>query len=173
MRLRELTFPIAVRKTTSLMGGRNAGLHKICGFDFNIAEYYKKGGYDDVTIYDSMGREFSVAAIEFRRPHWIHYLRSRAGNFFILPDRDKADMVTVDMQLQFVKQHTLNGFCTELRELALQNPKWWKRHSSQKEIESMFENCSTFAEAINDIGVLDAPGKEKLKGKSNKIVDLR
>lgn len=155
------------------MGGRNAGLHKSAEFDFNVAEFYLKGGYDDAVIFDASGREFQVQSIEFRKPSWVHYFLRRAGNLFIFPDTDKTDMVRVDMVLQQTRELSLEPLCNELRMAALAHPNWWKRHSSQIEIEQMFVNCTTFAQAINDIGVLDPPGREKLLGKSTKIVDLR
>jgi hypothetical protein len=77
------------------------------------------------------------------------------------------------MELRQVGQLTLGEFCEELRGIALEHPSWWKRHSTEHEIRSMFEGCSTFAEAIDDIGILDEPQKERVKGRSDKTVDFR
>lgn len=173
MRLRQIEFPIAILRPNSLMGGRNAGLHTVRRFSFNIADYYLKGGYDAVTIYDSLGREFAINRIEMRKPHWVHYFLQRADNLFIFPINDKTDMVSIDMVLTETRQLSLEHFCNELRDLALENPAWWKRHSSRSEIEGMFLNCQNIAEAIEQIGVLDPPGREKLLGQSTKVVDLR
>ncbi len=173
MQLRELTFPIAVSRPSSLIGGRNAGLHKRSKFDFSVAEYFLKGGYDNAKIYDARGKEFEVVSIEFRQPNWVYYFLQRADNFFIFPIKDKTDMVRVDMVLQQTRELSLNQFCNEFRKVALEHPTWWKRHSSHAEIEQMFSSCTTFAQAINDIGVLDPTGREKLPGKSTLVVDLR
>lgn len=82
-------------------------------------------------------------------------------------------MVRVDTQLREIGRLSLDEFKTELRQIALAHPTWWNRHSSEEEIRGLFDGCSTFAKAIDDIGVLDPPGKERLPGHSDIIVDLR
>ncbi|HSF93562.1 MAG TPA: hypothetical protein VLA52_00935 [Thermohalobaculum sp.] len=167
-----MTYPIAALKKDVLMGGRNAGLSSPRRWDFNIADYYMKGGFDGAIFYDSEGRKFKVVKIMLSPSQWWYYLGDLAGNFF-LPRKVKTSMANVDMELKQIGKLSLDQFSDELRSIALANPSWWKRHSSEKEIREMFKGCATFAAAIDDIGVLDSPGKERLKGRSDVIVDLR
>lgn len=173
MRLRELAFPIAVLRPNSLMGGRNAGLKTKNRYNFNIAQYYTDGAYDEARIFDSEGREFRVSKIIFDRACFVYYALERLDYLLIFKNPDPTDMVRVDMELELVRNLSLEQFCTELTQIALDHPNWWKRHSTRDEIEQMFKGTKTFAEAIDEIGVLDPPGKEKLPGKSTKVVDLR
>lgn len=173
MNLRELSFPIAVLRPTSLIGGANAGLASPSRFNFNSAKFFLDGGYDDAVIFDSEGREFDIAKIFFMRPSWYSYFLKRLDYLIIFRDPDPADMVRIDMELILTRHLSLNQFCSELTQIALSHPSWWTRHSKREEIEQMFTGIKTFAQAIDQIGVLDPPGKEKLPGKSTKVVDLR
>ncbi len=169
MRLRQLKFPIAVLKPNSLMGGKNAGLSRPSSFNEKVASYYLKGGYDDALLYDSDGNEFSVRSIEFGKVSPL----ARVKELLHWTSGGSDDLVRVDMELEHLRTLSFDQFCSELREIALDHPTWWKRHSERAEIEAMFTNAKTFSEAIEDIGVLDPPGKERLPGKSTKIVDMR
>jgi hypothetical protein len=171
MRLRELKYPVANLRPYSLMGGRNATFSSRRRWDFNIAESYLKGYFDDAIIYDSEGHKFEAVKIVLSPSQWWYRLGDLAANFFLT--RNKPDPTNVDMELRQIAQRSLDELRTELREVALANPSWWKRHSSEQEIRDMFKGCSTIAEAIDDIGVLDKPGKERPKGHSDKVVDLR
>lgn len=169
MRLRELKFPIAVLRRDSLIGGRSAGLSGPSWFNINIASYYQLGGYDDAIIYDSDGREFSVHSIELRdAPFYSGILRLIGWHA-----KTTESEAWVDMNLDYIRTLPLDQFCNELGEIALAHPAWWKRHSDRSEIEGMFEGVRTFSEAIDRIGVLDPPNRERLPGKSTKVVDLR
>lgn len=168
MRLLELKYPIAILSPTSLMGGINAGLNSPRKWKNNVASYYEKGGYDDAHIIDSEGKRYSVVQIYLSNLSLFDKLIASVTTAGPL-----SESANVDMDLRETDTYTLDRFCSEMRDLALQNPSWWKRHSSKQEISEMFSDCKTFAEAINDIGVLDAPGKEKSSGRSDKIVDLR
>jgi len=84
-----------------------------------------------------------------------------------------SDECNVEMELTETGRLTLVEFCDFARSLALENPRWWKRHSEQYEIEAMFEGCTTFQEAINDIGVLDDPKKPKRGTKPTNLIDQR
>lgn len=168
MRVRELKYPIAILKRDSLLGGRDAALSSPRIWHRNLADYYLEGGYDDARLIDCTGHEWEVEKITLRRlSPFQAFLRpfTQVGK--------GEEFASVDMELRKTDTYTLERFCTEMRELALQNPSWWKRHSSKQEITVMFDGCKTFAEAINDIGVLNPPGKEKLKGHSDKVIDLR
>lgn len=172
MRLREIEFPIAVLRPLSLMGGRNANLHKVGRFDYNLASYYLRGGYDDARIYDATGGGFEVEEIRLYQPVWWQDFLSRAVNLF-LPRRAAEPMVTVDMVLRQVEHLELDAFCDKMRSVALDHPNWWKRHSDREEIETMFTGCKTIKDAIEAIGVLEPPGAERLPGHSAKVYDLR
>ncbi len=186
MRLRELKYPIAVLQPNCLMGGKNADLARRRRFDVNLADYLRRGGYDDALIYDADGNEYEVETIELH-PLELH---SRIGIWLELPlemlamaigkflrrkyqPPDWSDLAWVDMILKRRRQLSFDEFRNELRNVALAHPEWWRRHSTKAEIEDLFKECKTFAEAIHEIGVLDPSGKEKLPGKSSKVVDLR
>ena len=79
MRLRDLKFPIAIVMPHGLLGGWSADLKSPSRYRWNLASYYLKGGYDDVTIYDSAGRQFEVELIELRKPAWWRYVLDRLG----------------------------------------------------------------------------------------------
>lgn len=168
MRLLEIQYPIAVLEPNSLIGGKDAGFSSPNRWRNNDAEFYLKGGFDDAIFIDSRGRKFEVETI-FINPtsSWDKFVA------LFTVARSGTAPVNIDMELKQVHEYDLDEFCEEMRRLALENPDWWKRHSSKSEITDMFVGSKSFAEAINDIGVLDVPGEAKMKGKSNKTVDLR
>ena len=53
MRLRDLTYPIAVLRPDLLAGGKNGGFGSPRRWAYNIADYYLKGGFDDAVFYDA------------------------------------------------------------------------------------------------------------------------
>lgn len=173
MRLRELKFPIAIEKPDAFLGGWGAGIQKPSRFNWKIASYYLEGGYDDAIIYDSDGRRFEVKTIELRKPKWWRYVFERLDNFIVLPNPDAEPMANVDMVLRQTGTLTLDEFCNHVLDVLLANPSWWKRFSTEARVRKIFEGDTTFEEAINHIGIYDPPGKEKLPGKSSKVVDLR
>lgn len=167
MLLRELTFPIAILRENSLMGGKSAGLSSACGWNVCLADYHRNGGYDGATFFDSDGRVLEVERIYFDEPKWFQLAFER----LITVGND--ELVRVDMELRLLETLDFEEFCTRLRGIALDHPEWWQRHSSREEIQDMFEGCKSFKEAINDIGVLDEGGREKLPGRSSLIEDRR
>jgi len=173
LRLRELTFPIAVEDPGQLLGGVSAGLGKPASFDWNVASYYLKGGYDDVIIYDSDGRRFEVESIELTSPQWWRYVLDRLGHLIVIPNRDIDDIARVDMVLRQTGTLSLDEFCHHVIQLLLANPTWWKRFSTEARVRKIFEGDETFKDAINHIGVYDPPRTRKLRGRSEKTVDMR
>jgi hypothetical protein len=186
MRLRKLKFPIAVLEPRRLMGGKNAGLSRLSWFNVCEPDFFRRGGYADALIYDSKGNEYEVETIELHKLP----LLSRIGIWVSLPlerlatavyrlfgrkyrGPDFNDVARVDMILKKRRQLSFDEFCNELRNVALAHPEWWRRHSTQAEIQDLFKDSKTFVDAIHAIGVLDPPGKEKLPGRSSKVVDLR
>lgn len=168
MRLRKLRYPIAIVCPSSLIGGVNAELDTPKHWNSNLVDYYRNGGFNDCRVVDSEGREFLVDKIVFTEISVLY----RVVHWLLM--RPKSELVRVDMQLSQTRSYTLDEFCTKFRQLALNHPEWWQRHSDREEIEQMFETSETFKDAINDIGVLDPPGREKLLGKSTiEIIDLR
>jgi hypothetical protein len=152
----------------------------------NLPDFYKRGGYADALVYDYNGNEYEVETIEL---HPLSLL-SRIGIWLSLPIEwlaafvyrlfgrkyrgpDFNDVARVDMILKKRRQLSFDEFCNELRNVALAHPEWWRRHSTQAEIQDLFKDSKTFVDAIHAIGVLDPPGKEKLPGRSSKVVDLR
>lgn len=173
MRLRELTYPIAVVLPNIGMSGGDGGSYgKATRFRWNLAPFYINGNFDDAVIYDCDGRRFEVDKIELRKPAWWRYLLNRLGYLIILPDPDAKHMVDVDMILRQTAQLTLEDFKTELTEILLDNPAWWKGRFSRHVISTFFRDDTDIKGAINRIGIID---KEKWKapGKSAKVVDLR
>lgn len=173
MRLRELKYPIAIQQDHSLVGGWGAGLNKSSRFNWNVASYYLKGGYDDAIIFDSAGRQFEVIAIELRKPEWWRYVLDRLGYLLVLPNPGAEPMANVDMELRQTAQLSFEEFCESTLTLLLANPSWWNRFSTEARVRKIFEGDKSFAEAINHIGIYEAPGEERVPGSSSKVVDLR
>ncbi len=173
MRLRELTYPIAIVRPNGLMGGRSAQLSGPSRFAWNFAPYYLEGGFDHAVFYDSEGRVFEVKRIELTKPQWWRYVLDRLDYLIIFPNPDIEDVVNVDMVLSQTGTITLEDFCKRMVDLLLSHPSWWKRFSTEARVRRIFEGDTTFKDAIDHIGVYDPPGKEKLPGRSSKAVDLR
>lgn len=168
MRLRKLKYPIAIFEPNGLMGGRDAGLASSRRWNANLTDYYLKGGFNNFKFIDCTGHEFEIRKIYFGR---VDFLTKIIDLVTTVQGSEKAN---IDMELVATREYSLDEFCSKFRQLALENPEWWKRYSEREEIERMFGGCETFKDAINDIGVLDPPGREKLSGKSTvEIVDLR
>ena len=168
MRLRKLKYPIAILSSTSILGGKSAGLGSASRWNNNVADYFCKGGYDAVTIIDSSGSVYSVSEIILSPLS----LRSRVLGALLYSGSSTA-RADVDMNLKRIECLSLIEFQNRIRELALSHPEWWQRHSEREEIQNMFDGCQSFMESINSIGILDSVGNEKLPGKSHKVVDLR
>lgn len=168
MRLRELKYPLVVLNDSLLMGGKNAGLATKHRWNANVSDHYIKGGYDEALIIDSVGRKFEVKRIYLSSINPLQKILS-----YLIYAGKASERANIDMDLNQIGKYTLPVFCDAMRHLALDHPTWWERHSSRQEIAEMFKGCSTFKDAINDIGVLDPPEPEKLKGYSEKVVDLR
>jgi len=173
MRLRDLKFPIAIVMPHGLLGGWSAGLKSPSTYSWKIASYYLKGGYDDVTIYDSAGRQFEVELIELRKPAWWRYVLNRLGYLLILPNPDAEPMADVDLILRQTGTLSLEEFCQEMLDLLNDNPSWWRQFSTKARVSKIFEGDTTFEDAINHIGVYEGPKRNRPSGKSNKIRDLR
>ncbi|MEO9897300.1 MAG: hypothetical protein ABJD13_05710 [Paracoccaceae bacterium] len=168
MYLTELTYPIAIQEPNSVMGGKNAGLSSPRRWRGNVADYYLRGGFQNATIYTSDGGRFEIEKILLKPLSLLDKLVSTVAHAGSL-----SDECNVDMELQQTGELSLAEFCETVRGLALQNPNWWKRHSERGEIEAMFDGCNTFMDAINDIGILDAPKKPSPRGKPTNVIDLR
>lgn len=171
MRLRDVSYPIAVLQNDGLYGGGGGGLSSPRRWDYNIADYYLKGAFDDAIIYDSTGKKFEVERILLYPSHWLDNLGDRADHFFL--GKSNPDPANVDMELRQVGELTVETFVREITEIILANPSWWNGKFSEQEMRDLLRECSTVAEAIDKIGVLDRTGGEKLKGRSRKAVDLR
>lgn len=179
MRLHELSFPIAILwpEPIGLWGGKNAGLSRWSSyFAMGYDKEFLNGAFDDATVFDAAGRRFEVAEIALRKPDWWNMFLRSAGGFF-LPDREKRHFASVDMELRQTGHFTERDLSNYLSEIALANPRWWEHHSSETEIASMFEGCSTYQEIIDNIGVLGPDGPQNwpqnYKGRSTKTVDFR
>lgn len=168
MHLTELNYPIAIQEPNSVMGGKNAGLSSPRRWRGNDSGYYLRGGFQNSIIYSSDGGRFEIGKIFLRPLNLFDKLVSTVAHAGPL-----SDECNIDMELQQTGELSLTEFCETVRGLALQNPSWWKRHSDRAEIEAMFDGCNTFKDAINEIGVLDAPQKPRPRGKPTNVIDLR
>ena len=168
MRLLDLEYPIAIIERDLMMGGKNAGLGSKRRWRNSLASYFLGGGYHSAEIVDARGRRFSVQKI-------LLLPRNNLDRFLgiFTTTGPSSEITNVDMELRLVRQYALSEFCDEMRKLALSRPEWWKRHSSEDEIREMFKGCTTFAEAIDDIGILDAPNSTRRPEKSVEGVDMR
>jgi len=172
MRIREAAYPILVRFPGYLAGGTGGGYSRPSRFEFNRADYFRTGVWDDAVIFDSQGRVFTVDAIEFTRPGWWRYLLHYAGDFFIPNKRWWDEMVSVDMRLTQTRALDLPTLARELSDVALARSDWWLDRTSA-EIEELFTGSSTIADLIDKVGFLGPEHEEKPTGCSKKIVDLR
>lgn len=173
MRLRELTFPIAIRYPNELEGGRNCFLHSIARFNWTVADAYDDSRFENVEITDSTGHAYRVTKIFFMKPTFWNWFLNRLGHLLILPPSDWRRPIDVDMELEETRTFTLEQFTQEYRELILAHPAWWKRYAKREDMERKFATATTFKEAINEIGSLSPSDNMVYRGKSNKIVDLR
>lgn len=167
MRLRDLRYPIAILKPHMLVGGKDAGLNSPRRWNNNDATYYQRGGFVDATVFDSEGRVFEIEKVYLNKTSFL------GGVFWRVMGGSMKGSADVDMDLREIDRIAFADFCQRMRNIALAHPEWWKRHSEKDEIENMFVGCKTFSEAINSIGVLDTPGKERLKGLADNVVDRR
>jgi len=168
MYLTELAYPIAIQEPACLMGGKNAGLSSPRRWRGNIAEYYQRGGFQQAIIYASDGRRFEIEKIILKPLSILDKIISS-----VTTEGSISNECNVEMELTETGRLTLVEFCDFARGLALENPRWWKRHSEQSEIEAMFDGCTTFKQAINEIGVLDDPKKPKRGRKPSNLIDQR
>jgi hypothetical protein len=168
MYLTELTYPIAIQRPNSMMGGKDAGLSSARRWRGNDADYYLRGGFQNAIIYASDGGQFEIERILLKPLSLIDKVVSTVAHAGPL-----SDECNVEMELCRTGELSLVEFCGFVRGLALENPSWWKPHSDRGEIETMFDGCTTFKDAINDIGVLDPPKNPTPKGKPTNVIDLR
>jgi hypothetical protein len=173
MRLSELAFPIAVLREDSLCGGNASHLGRMPHFFMRKASACLNGYYDNAVIYDSTGRKLVIEAIELRKPPWLHRIARKAGHLFIFPDNDWDDLASIDMVLRQIGLHTLETFRTELRDIALGHPEWWKRFTTAEAISERFEAPTSISDIIENIGTLEQKRLDRLPGRSTKCQDMR
>lgn len=156
-----------------MLGGSGSPYRNASSFNYMTASFLKGGAWDDAVVYDSTGAKYEVEAIELTKPGWVYWFLDRAGHFFILPRKNAEPMARVDMVLREVSRLDFVAFRNELRSTVLSNPKWWRRYSTESEVISMFEACTSYEAVIECVGVREPSLRHEHQGASKKIVDLR
>ena len=170
MRLRLLNYPLAIILPDQILSGKGAGLSSPRSWNRNIGSYYESGAYDDAEIIDATGSRFRVKKVILSKPR----LLSRVLGTF-LEAGDASDTFDVDMELEQIGTCDQEEFCQRITQLVSESQNWSVTEDDKRELQELFDESRTLADAINAVGVFDDwkcgdSEKPLAKGNSEKVV---
>jgi len=170
MRLRKLNYPLAIIFPHEIWGGKGAGLSSPRRWNHNIGSYYETGVYDEAEIIDSAGRRFRVSKIYLSE---LSLLSKISATF--LSAGGLSGLFDVDMELEQIGTCDQEEFCRKISDLVSESQNWSVTENDKKELQELFDESRTLADAINAVGIFDGWKCEDIKKplkrvKSEKIV---
>ncbi len=170
MRLRLLNYPLAIILPDQILGGKNADLGSPRRWNHKIGSYYESGVYDEAEIIDSAGRRFRVSKIYLSE---LSLLSKISATF--LSAGGLSGLFDVDMELEQIGTCDQEEFCQRITQLVSESQNWSVTEDDKRELQELFDESRTLADAINAVGVFDDwkcgdSEKPLPKGNSEKVV---
>jgi len=170
MRLRKLKYPLATIFPDQIWSGKNGDLGSPRRWNHNIGSYYESGVYDEAEIIDSTGRRFLVRKIYLSELSFFSKVSAT-----LLSAGGLSGLFDVDMELEQIGVCDREEFCQRITKLVDQSKNWSVTEDDKRELQELFDESRTLADAINAVGIFDGwkcgdSEKPLKKAKSEKVV---